>query len=542
MNMISGRFPMRWLRGNMAQRLGILIYFLIVLGPFVVLIAELVSSLAHGHSEWLMLALPTGRRLGLLINSIGFAAAVAAGGLILGTLGSTVLWQWDFGWRSYLRWLVIVLAPLPPYIHALVWTSAINALNSMLQSLGMVTIPAHGWIVCWWIQVMSLAPIAVGLSLAGLKAVEPAMIDSARMLRSDFFSLSRVMLPLAAPSLLAGTGILFLLSLMDYSVPSLLNLNVYALEIFAEYSASNEPVRALILSFPLLIIAVAVAIPSLATLKHAAQSSTWSIPVWKVAPVWPGWLVTLQKATIVVLAVQILLPLLILTTSAGTWKNLSSSIISSRNEIIFTFWINILVALLCIPIALSAARELVYANKHKSLLWILIIAPLAIPPPLIGIGLIAVWNKPLFSGVYGSSLMPVLAGLARFAPLAVMVLAAQFRRIDPLLIDAARILQPGRSQVWKHVWLPMLLPGILAAAGISFALTTGELGATLLVAPPGQSTLTMRIYNFLHYGASDAVAGLCLMMTAITLATGIVVAITLRGKPDRFSKIAVKRK
>lgn len=526
----------------MWRRLGILIYFLIVLGPFAVLMAELVSSLATGNSEWLMLIIPTGRRLGLLINSAGFAVAVAAAGLVMGALGASILWQWDTGWRSYLRWLVIVLAPLPPYIHVLVWTSAINALNSILLSLGMVTIPAHGWLICWWIQLMSLAPIAVGLSLVALKTVAPAMIESARMMSSDFFGFSRVMLPLAAPALLAGGGVLFLLSLMDYSVPSLLNLNVYALEIFAEFSASNEPVRALLLSFPLLIIAVAVTLPSFATLKNAAQSSTWSIPVWKIAPVWPAWFVYLQKITIIVLAVQILLPLLILTASAGTWKNLSSSIASSRNEIIFSFRINILVALLCIPIAWSAAIGLVDSDKRKSFLWALIITPLAIPPSLIGIGLIAIWNRPLFSGVYGSSLMPVLAGLARFAPLAVMVLAAQFRRIDPLLIEAARILQPGRLQIWKHHWLPMLMPGILAAAGISFALTTGELGATLLVAPPGQATLTMRIYNFLHYGASDAVAGLCLMMTAITLAAGVTVAIALREKPDRFQKIAVKQK
>ena len=409
MTTISGRFPMRWIREKMAQRFGMLLFFLIALGPFVVLAAELVSSLVNGNSEWLMLAIPTGRRLGLLVNSIGFAAAVASAGLVLGTLGSSILWQWDAGWRSYLRWLVIVLAPLPPYIHALVWTSAIYTINSMLPSFGLATIPVHGWIVCWWIQLMSLAPIAVGLSMVGLKSVEPAMIDSARILRSDFFSFSRVMLPLAAPTLLAGGGVLFLLSLMDYSVPSLLNLNVYALEIFAEYSASNGPVRALILSFPLLIIAVVVALTSLAALRNAVQSSTWRIPVWKIAPVWPSWFVCLQRITIVVLAVQIVLPLLILTTSVGAWNNLSSNIISARNEIIFTFWIDILVALLCIPIALAAARVLVRADKRKSLLWVLIIAPLAIPPPLIGIGLITIWNQPLFSGVYGSSLMPVLA-------------------------------------------------------------------------------------------------------------------------------------
>jgi len=40
------------------------------------------------------------------------------------------------------------------------------------------------------------------------------------------------------------------------------------------------------------------------------------------------------------------------------------------------------------------------------------------------------------------------------------------------------------------------------------------------VVPPGQPTLTLRIYNYLHYGASDVVAGLCLAMLLLTLAAG----------------------
>ena len=53
---------------------------------------------------------------------------------------------------------------------------------------------------------------------------------------------------------------------------------------------------------------------------------------------------------------------------------------------------------------------------------------------------------------------------------------------------------------------------------VVFALTLGELGATLLVIPPGQSTLTLRLYNYLHYGASEEVAGLSLLLTVLLVA------------------------
>lgn len=137
--------------------------------------------------------------------------------------------------------------------------------------------------------------------------------------------------------------------------------------------------------------------------------------------------------------------------------------------------------------------------------------------------------------------MPVFAALARFIPLAAIVLVAQLRRIDPLLIDAARVIQTNPCQTWIRIWLPMLAPGLLAAAGIVFALTTGELGATLLVAPPGQATLTMRIYNFLHYGSSSTVAGLCLMMAISALAAGALAVMALVGWSRVFSSAPARQ-
>ena len=537
-----GKTPFRWSWEISLRRLGLLIFILIVLGPLLVLLADVVPALLAGHSDWLQLAIPIGRRLLLLLNSLGFAAAVAVSGVILGTLGASIMWRWDTGWRSYLRWLVVVLAPIPPYIHALAWTSAIYTINSWLQSWGIPALPVQGGAIAWWIQLMSLTPIAVGLALIGLKSVEPMLIDAARTMRSDIAGLFKVVLPLAAPALLAGGGVLFLLSLLDYSVPSLVNFNVYSLEIFAEFSASNQPVRALLLSLPLLIIALAVVLASLSPLKNAAQSSSWRIPTWKVAPAWPKWLVCLQWLALVLLASQIVIPLVSLTTEVGTWHSLVSTIVLAHQEIPFTFWVAIAVALVSLPIAFAVARELVNSRKWEKLLWVLVIAPLAIPPSLIGIGLITIWNRSLPFDVYGTSLMPMLAGLARFTPLAVIVLVAQLRSINPLLIDAARILKTGWWQMWRQIWLPMVAPGLLAAAGIVFALTTAELGATLLVAPPGQATLTIRIYNFLHYGASSVVAGLCLMMAVTILIAGVVAALALVGRSNLSSQIIARRK
>ena len=498
------RSPGRWL-----SRLGLLIFIIVVLGPLLALLAETIPALAEGNSSWLLLALPSGRRLSLLANSVGLACSVAAGDIGLGVLGGLVLWRWDKGRLSRLRWLVLIAAPVPAYIQALAWTSVAGSLNSF----GLNLLPSQGFAAAWWIELMAYAPLSVGLTLLGLKSLEPAFVDSARVVRSDFTALRNIILPLAAPAILAGGGVLFILSLLDYSVPSLVNFNVYSLEIFAEYSSSNEPVRAFLLSLPVMAVAVTVLVLVLSALRNAASSPSWHATVWKTGPVFPSWLKAAQWLGIGFLSLQFVVPVILVFETASL-SNLTSNILSARNEIWYSLWLDTAVSLICIPLALATARLLVKSTRRSTALWITVAAPLAIPPALTGIGLISIWNRPMAVDVYGSALMPVLAGAARFAPLAVIIMVAQFRSIDPQLIEAARVFQKNSWQTLRYVWLPMFIPGLTAAFGVVFALTLGELGATLLVAPPGHSTLTIRIYNLLHYGASGTVAGLCLVMLA----------------------------
>lgn len=101
------------------------------------------------------------------------------------------------------------------------------------------------------------------------------------------------------------------------------------------------------------------------------------------------------------------------------------------------------------------------------------------------------------------------------------------RRIDRRLLDAAEVLQASRLQGFFQVRLPILAPGLVAAFGLVASFTSGELAATLIVAPPGQGTVAMRVYNYLHYGASDAVAGLCLVLVLLTLVGGALAAFFL---------------
>jgi iron(III) transport system permease protein len=61
------------------------------------------------------------------------------------------------------------------------------------------------------------------------------------------------------------------------------------------------------------------------------------------------------------------------------------------------------------------------------------------------------------------------------------------------------------------------LPALVAGWSIAFILCMSELGATLLVIPPGMGTITLKIYTLMHYRANQMVAALSLVLIAVNL-------------------------
>ena len=518
---------LRWSWEGSIHWFWLFLFIIIVFGPLVALTAEAAQYVRTDGYDWFALVVPAGRRLGLLVHSLALAVGVAVSGIVIGMLVGSALWRWRTGTRAYFRWVPLVLIALPAYVYALAWSSTVSTLGLVLQSFGLPGIQLTGWVGSWWVEVMALMPIGVGLSMLGLESVEIPLIEAARLLDSDFRVFARVILPLAAPIIAAGVSFLFLLSFADYSVPSLFAVSVYPLEIFAEYSASNQPARAFLLALSALFLMVVVVAVSQSGLRNAAQAPIWQGRTSLLAMRWPAWFVWLQRGAVAVYMLQIGVISISLIFTVGAGANLTSAIVSAASEIGFTFWVGLTTGLMCLPVAFAAAKELLRSGARGRTWWFLVTVPLAVPAPLIGIGLISIWNQSFWIGLYGTAMMPVLATLARFTPMAALVLLAQLRQIDPLLVDAARVFQTSSLHAWLRVRLPLLAPGVLAAAAIVFALSIGELGATLIVAPPGQATLTMRIYNYLHYGSSSVVAGLCLMMVALTLAVGILAILAL---------------
>lgn len=498
------------------------LFFFLLLCPLIGLSIDLLHAFMTGSADLAAPLFLSPRRTGLLAASIGLAAAVAGAGIIIGVLFISALFRLPGKLLYSILLLLLALAGIPPYIHALTWLEVMQVAGAVLPG-----IPTTGWLISFWVELMALLPLSLFLTWIAFASIDIRLVDAGRLVRSDLSVLRSIILPLAAPALGAAFGFIFLICCTDYSVPSLFGADVYALDIFAQFSASNSAAQAFLYALPLLLVTLIVMIACRSGIRTLAQTPNWFSARFGNPPAYPGWFCALQISAVILVTLQIIFLFSGLFLAVGSLDAFTASIAMAQDELIYSLLIAILVIIISLPLALAAAQELRKPGIRGAVAWIIVLLPLAIPAPLIGIGMITMGNLPVLSAIYPALIMPAIVSVIKFAPFAAIVFFIQVRFIDPIFLDAAAVFARSRSDALIRIHLPLFLPGLVVSAGLLAALTLAELGATLIVSPPGHATITMRIYNYLHYGSSSDVAGLCLMVTLMTLVvcTGTIIAL-----------------
>ncbi|HYM70535.1 MAG TPA: ABC transporter permease subunit [bacterium] len=152
---------------------------------------------------------------------------------------------------------------------------------------------------------------------------------------------------------------------------------------------------------------------------------------------------------------------------------------------------------------------------------LLMMCPVALPSVVIGLALLLAFHRPPLA-LTESPAAVFLAHLVIVLPFAFRTVSAVLHEIDPRLEEAAVGLGASDAVAFFRVVLPLALPGVASGFILSFCLSMGELGATLMVYPPGFSTVTLAIYQlatrgFYYQGAALAVVLLVVAFAALLL-------------------------
>ncbi|MGW0536644.1 ABC transporter permease [Streptomyces sp. NPDC003032] len=152
----------------------------------------------------------------------------------------------------------------------------------------------------------------------------------------------------------------------------------------------------------------------------------------------------------------------------------------------------------------------------KRLLDALFVLPVAVPSVVVGLAVLVAFSKPPMI-LNGTRWIVILAHALLVTAFAYQSVSAAIVRLDPAYEQAAASLGARPSYVLWKVRLPLLLPSLNAAAGLCFALSMGELSATMMLYPPDWMPLPVRIHAATDRGSTFTGAALAVVLMAATL-------------------------
>ncbi|MEU2157184.1 ABC transporter permease [Streptomyces sp. NPDC019396] len=215
-------------------------------------------------------------------------------------------------------------------------------------------------------------------------------------------------------------------------------------------------------------------------------------------------------------------------SSPGTTEALTLSLLVS-------FWALGLSLLLGVPLAWLLARV---PFPGKAFVRSLVLLPMVLPPTVGGVALLLAFGRrgllgPWLEDGFGITLPfhtsgAVLAATFVAMPFLVISLEGALGGLRPRYEETAASLGASPVRVFFTVTLPMVAPGLVAGAALTWARALGEFGATITFAgnlPGVTQTLPLEVFLLLQE-EPEAATSVSLLLLAIAMA----VLIALRGR------------
>ena len=476
------------------------------------------------------------RTLGILLNTLALVVGVTVLSVLLSVPLACLTELTDLPYSRF--WAVVVSLPLvvPSYIGAFSYISVWGPqgeVQSLLAPLGVESLPEiYGLGGAIAILTLYNYPYVYLTTRAGLRSFDKTYLDAARSLdERTWRAFARAVVPFVRPAITAGALLVALYAVGDFGTPSMLGLDVFTRVIYVEYNAFGQEYASLLamhlVAIALVILAIESGVRGDDTLHGNARGSTREYVVslgrWR----WPA-----LCGLVVLAAVTLVFPVAVLTMWLLRTPDVYAPALAfdpsyAVNSVVVSAAAALVAALAAIPIAYLSAR---YSSRLVALFERATYIGYAVPGVVVGLSLIYVSTR-YFQAAYQTLPLIVFAYVVLYLPQAVGSTRTGVLHVNPRLTEAARSLGCGPLESFRHVVLPLILPGLVAGAALVFLTAMKELPATLLLGPAGFETLATfiwRVERSAYYGFAALPALVLLCVSGLSM-----LVIVFRDRYDR---------
>ena len=489
------------------------------------------------------------RSWSLLANTLLLAAATSALSVPAGTLLAWLLVRTDVPGRKAALIVLGVLLFVPLYLVAAGWQAGFGVQGWLtLRCNGPVLL--QGWAAVLWIHAVAALPWVVLIVGIGLRLVEPELEEQALLDASPRQVLFRVTARVAAGAIGVATLWVVIVTAGEMTVTDLFGVRTYAEEIYTTFSIGPDPDSPPLAALPGAFLVGWIVVAGLVlAARLVPHDRPLSLRPPRVFPL-GRWRLPAAAAVGLFFVLLVGVPLGNLAYQAGigvvqgdlgpvrVWSPGKCLAIVAGSPRLYgkEFGWSLAMGALAATAAVAVGAALAWFARRgpgrMALLLAVTAVGLSVPGPILGLAVIRLMtfsHSPLAVFLYNKTIFaPWLALVLRGLAPATLILWHAFRTVSPAMLDAAAVDGAGRWTRFWRIGLASRLPALGLAWLVVLALALGDLAATILVAPPGMMTLSVLIFQLLHSGVQDRVAGICLALAVGFAAVATVAAVLLR--------------
>ncbi len=490
------------------------LWFLLVL--LTLPLMQLLVQWMTGTEKSVLLSSISGETLLLIGKSLRISLVVALLATFMGTTCGLLLYKLKFPFSGFYKLVLLLPLLISPYIFAVAWKDGFYWLfgntAAMYSESGVIMV--HTFVF------FPLAMLIVGSALSHIHA---GYEEAGLMVTSFRKMVIKIILPLIRPALTISFLLILIFSLSDFSVPSFFGVRTFTTEIFTQFSALYDFQLAIGQSILLLFLCLLL---MLAEARNLSDAPFFSLGVkGSISKKYPieKWQVILHGMLWLLVILVLLMPVFMLLVQSLTGRELffGKAWELMRPAALQSLKLALVGALLITIVGLLTAY--LKERKRYRLPEFLLLLTFIVPSTVLGIALIMYYNRPALNFIYGSSLILIIAYLGKFGFIASRIIGNGLMQIPVSLDEAAAIIGVSPLKRFLKISLPLLIPSLFTAFVLLFILCLGELGATMMVYPPGTELMPVKIFTI----SANAPQALTSSMTLINLAVTVVLIMLL---------------
>ena len=487
-----------------------------------------------------------------LWNSIESSALSALFSTLVGAALALVVGLTDIRRKGLIVFLILLPMMIPPHVTAIAWIQALGPASPVLRWLGIApemgsAHPLYSLQGLVLLLTLQHSPLVFLLVRAALRAFPRELSDAARVSGAGASLLiRRIVLPLLAPSLLAGFALAFLAALGNFGINALIGLPARYVTlpvlIWRRLSGFGPGVlpQVAIISILLAVIAVAVIVIQNA-LQRRSRAALIGLPqqpmAFRLGRARPAveaiiWLfiaaVLLLPATSLVATalvktygVELGLATITMENFAEVLWRQSVTLRAFANSTFIAGLAAVAIMIMAVPLGLflasrrSGERLLASFGANQAEI------AFAVPGLVISIAFILAFIRPLPGlgvSIYGTVWIILIAYIASFLAIGLKPVTAAFLQMDTSLEDAARVAGAGFLRRMTKIFAPLAAPAAVSGAILVFLTAYNEVTVSALLWSSGSETIGTTIFNYEDGGATTLAAAMSVIVVLATIA------------------------